>query len=122
MSGEPQRSRAERISLGIALTLLALLVGAVIFLWLSPQHEPTFRVERGEPRRAASGYYLPISVVNEGDGTASEVTVTGIIGERGEAASTTFDFIPGHARVEGVLVFDTDPAAATVRVSSFQLP
>ncbi len=39
-----------------------------------------------------------------------------------EEVSTTFDFIPGHAEVAGVLIFSHDPEAAEAQVSSYQQP
>jgi uncharacterized protein (TIGR02588 family) len=120
-----ERSAAEWVSLGVALVLLAGVIGTVVALWLSPsQDAPRFTVEHGETRREAGRFYLAITVHNDGDRTASEVTVVGVVAANGreETATTTFDFIPGHTKVEGVLIFGQDPSGADVRVVSYQKP
>lgn len=119
------RTKAEWVSLIISLLLLAGVVGTVIALWLRPvQNPPRFRLERGAVRTEAEHYYLPITVINEGDATGAQVTVEGTLqGATGEeTAATTFDFVPARSRVAGVLVFTSDPAAAAVRVVSYQQP
>ena len=123
--GPAARSTAEWVSLGVALLLLAGVIGTVIALWLSPSEDaPRFTVEHGAVRSEAGRFYLPITVRNDGDQTASEVSVAGVVAADGreETATTTFDFIPGQTKVEGVLIFSRDPAAASVRVVSFQKP
>lgn len=119
------RTRAEWVSLVISLLLLAVVVGIVIKLWVSETQEPArFKIEVGAARNDVGQYHLPFTLTNEGDQTAAEVTVEGKIEGAGneETSSTTFDFIPGHARQEGVLIFSGDPAAAQLRVASFQRP
>ncbi len=119
------RTTAEWVSLVISLLLLAVVVGVVVKLWLSETQEPArFKIEIGAARNDGGQFYLPFVLTNEGDQTAAEVTVEGRIGDAGneETSTTTFDFIPGHARQEGVLVFSGDPATAQLRVASFQRP
>jgi uncharacterized protein (TIGR02588 family) len=119
------RTTAEWASLGISLFLLAVVVAIVVKLWASETDEPPiFRVETGAARNEAGLVYLPFILTNDGDRTAAEVTVEGkiVAGGKEEISSTTFDFIPGHARQEGVLVFSADPASAEVRVTSYQQP
>ena len=119
------RTTAEWVSLVISLILLAAVVGVVVKLWLSETQEPArFKIEVSAARNDGGQFYLPFVLTNEGDQTAAEVTVEGKIGDAGneETSTTTFDFIPGHARQEGVLIFSGDPAAAQLRVASFQRP
>ena len=119
------RSAAERLSLGVALLVLGAVVAAVVAVWLAPRAAPPrFVVELGEVRRAGEHYYLAVTVRNDGDRTASEVQVVGVLaeGEGDETADTTFDFIPGRSAAEAVLVFTRDPATARVEVRSFQKP
>jgi uncharacterized protein (TIGR02588 family) len=121
----PPRTRAEWVSLGIALVLLAGVVGAVVALWLSPNDDPPrFRVEPGAVQRVGDRYQLPVRVRNAGDQTASEVTVEGRVpgGPAEEVAHTTFDFVPGRSTVEGTLIFSRPPEHATVAITSFQKP
>jgi uncharacterized protein (TIGR02588 family) len=119
------RTTAEWVSLVVSLLLLAVVVGIVVKLWVSETDEPPrFKVETGAARNEAGLVYLPFTLTNDGDKTAAEVTVEGkiVAGGTEEISSTTFDFIPGHARQEGVLVFSADPASAEVRVTSYQQP
>ncbi|HET8675260.1 MAG TPA: TIGR02588 family protein [Blastocatellia bacterium] len=119
------RTTAEWVSLVISLLLLGAVVGVVIKLWVSETKEPAqFKIEVGAARNDAGQYYLPFTLTNEGDQTAAEVMVEGRINaaDNEETSSTTFDFIPGHARQEGVLIFSGDPATAQLRVASFQRP
>ena len=121
----PPRTTAEWLSLGIALTLLAAVIGSVIALWLSPNDDPPrFTVEQGEVRNQDGRFHLVVIVRNDGDLTASQVTIEGRLAGDGqeESAMTTFDFVPGRSAVEGVLVFGRDPAGAVVRVASYQKP
>ncbi|HJQ68684.1 MAG TPA: TIGR02588 family protein [Blastocatellia bacterium] len=119
------RTTAEWVSLAISLLLLAVVVGVVVKLWVSETQQPArFKIEAGAARNDGGQFHLPFTLINEGDQTAAEVTVEGKIGAGGdtETSTTTFDFIPGHARQEGVLIFSGDPAAAQLRVASFQRP
>lgn len=119
------RTTAEWVSLVVSLLLLAVVVGIVVKLWVGETDEPPrFKIETGAARNEAGLVYLPFTLTNDGDQTAAEVTVEGklVAGATEEISSTTFDFIPGHARQEGVLVFSADPASAEVRVTSYQQP
>jgi len=119
------RTTAEWVSLIISLLLLACVVGIVVKLWVSETAKPArFKIETGAARNEAGQFYLEFTLTNEGDQTAAEVTVEGRIGDAGneETSSTTFDFIPGHARHQGVLVFSVEPANAQLRVASYQQP
>ncbi|HVF88733.1 MAG TPA: hypothetical protein VNH22_01625 [Blastocatellia bacterium] len=123
--GIAPRSRAEWVSLLVALLLLALVVGTVVAIWLDPSAVPArFRVARGAVRVEGELFYLPVVVSNDGDATGAQVTVTGKLEADGEEeeASTTFDFVPGHSQVEGSLIFGSDPVSADVRVTSYQKP
>ena len=125
MSEKPIRNRAEWFSLGISLTLLTGVVAMVASLWLHPSLKPAeFTVESGEVRAANDHYYLPVTIKNEGDATAAEVTVEGTLGTTSpeEVANTTFAFIPARSKAEGVLIFSEEPSTASVRVISYQKP
>jgi uncharacterized protein (TIGR02588 family) len=125
MSEKPIRNRAEWFSLGISLTLLSAVVATVASLWLNPSLKPAeFAVEPGKVRSANEHYYLPITIKNEGDATAAQVTVEGTLAtaSNDEISTTTFDFVPARSDVEGVLIFSEEPTSATVRVVSYQQP
>ena len=125
LSEQPIRNRAEWVSLGISLALLAGVVATVVSVWLNPSLKPAeFTVERGQVRAANGYYYLPVTIKNEGDATAAEVTVEGSLDAApdDEIATTTFDFVPARSDAEGVLIFSQEPTGATVRVVSYQEP
>ncbi|MES2459164.1 MAG: hypothetical protein V4671_01175 [Armatimonadota bacterium] len=124
------RSGAEWTSLIVALLLVLGVIGVIVALWIQDKGAPaTFRVEKGAVRKAGNQYYLPVTVTNEGDATAAQVTVQGTLTGRNpnssvddEEATTTFDFVPAHAAADGVLIFRADPTEAEVQVTSYQLP
>jgi uncharacterized protein (TIGR02588 family) len=125
MADHSFRNRAEWISLGISLTLLTGVIGTVVSLWLNPSLKPArFTVELGKARNSNNHYYLPVTVTNEGDETATQVTVEGTLNNdsREEMANTTFDFVPARSDAEGVLIFSSDPSSVVVRVISYQKP
>lgn len=123
-SEKPVRNRSEWVSLCISLVLLSAVVATVVSLWLHPSLNPAeFTVELGQVRTAKDHYYLPVTIKNEGDATAAQVTIEGSLDTvSDELATTTFDFVPAHSDAEGVLIFSQDPSGATVRVSSYQEP
>jgi uncharacterized protein (TIGR02588 family) len=119
------RTRAEWISLIVSIGLLGVVIGLIIWVWLNEQGTPaTFRIERGAIEQVDGQYYLSVTIHNEGDTTASEVTLEGSLEVDGdeETATTTFDFVPGHSDREATLIFSADPSAADVRVISYQDP
>jgi uncharacterized protein (TIGR02588 family) len=124
-TGIAPRAKAEWVSLFISILLLAGVIGAVIALWLRPSSNPArFRVDRGAIRNEAGYYYLPIKITNEGDATGAQVTVEGRlkVSNQEEVSATTFDFIPTRSSAEGILIFNTEPSSALVRVVSYQQP
>jgi uncharacterized protein (TIGR02588 family) len=125
LTGNTPRTHAEWVSLIISILLLACVVGTVVALWLSSSDKAArFRVDRGTIRSEAGLYYLPITVINEGDTTGAQVTVEGKLkgAESEESTSTTFDFIPARSSAEGILIFIGEPGRAEVRVTSYQQP
>ncbi|MBP8252806.1 MAG: hypothetical protein KAX40_10610 [Herpetosiphon sp.] len=119
------RTTAEWVSLVIAIVLVVGIVGTIGWLWATDANDPPqFSIEKGETRQANNVYYLDLTVKNDGDQTASEVTLEGTIVLDGEpeTAQTTFDFFPGHSEREATLIFSQDPQDADLRVISYQVP
>ena len=119
------RTRAEWISLIVSIGLLSIVIGLIIWVWLNEKGTPaTFRIERGAVEQVDDQDYLIVTIHNEGDTTASEVTLEGSLEVDGdeENPTTTFDFVPGHSDREATLIFSADPSAAEVRVISYQDP
>lgn len=123
--GGQQRTAAEWISLIVAIGLLGIVIGLIVWVWLKEDGTPaSFRIERGQIEQIDGQFYLSVSIHNEGDTTASEVTLEGSLEVDGgeENPATTFDFVPGHSDREATLIFSADPSAAEVRVVSYQAP
>jgi uncharacterized protein (TIGR02588 family) len=119
------RSTAEWVSLCVALLILAVVTGTVVRLGLQPKEKPArFMIEIGSVRIEGGQFYVPVKVTNEGDQTAAQVRLVGTLMFEGreEAAETTFDYIPSQSNEYGVLIFSRDPARATIRVASYQVP
>ncbi len=122
---EPGYSRAEWVSLGVSVVILGLLVGMVIFVWLSPVDRPArFEVRQGQIRVEGHSYYVDFTIENKGDQTGERVKVAGfiIVDSGREETSTTFDFVPGRSEEQGVLIFEHEPAGLVIRVISYQIP
>jgi uncharacterized protein (TIGR02588 family) len=113
------------VALSVSLLLLAVVVGAIIWLWVKePGGPPRFEVERGAPRVEAGLFHLPLTVTNVGGEAAGQVRVEGRLGDGGqeERPATTIEFLPVGAREEAVLIFRGDPSGASVEVVSYQRP
>jgi uncharacterized protein (TIGR02588 family) len=122
---EEPRSTAEWLSLIISLLILLGIIGLVLAMWANSASAPAqFTLEPGDVRQANGLYYLPVTIANTGDETAAQVMLEGIVtaGEDEEEATTTIDFLPGHAQAEAVLIFSHDPSDAELRVVSYQKP
>lgn len=120
-----QRTRAEWISLIVSIALLGIVIGLIVWVWVKEDGTPArFRIERGEIEQVEDQFYLSVTIHNEGDTTASEVTLEGSLVVDGdeENPTTTFDFVPGHSDREGTLIFSADPSTADVQVVSYQDP
>ncbi len=120
-----QRSTAEWLSLVISLLILATVVGLIVFLWITPSDEAArFSVQTEQVREVDGVFYLPVTVRNDGDSTASEVLLEGslMVDGQEEAPTTTLDFVPGHSEREATLIFSADPAQAEIRIVSYQKP
>jgi uncharacterized protein (TIGR02588 family) len=117
------RTTAEWVSLGIALLLLAGLIGTVIFLWQQFDNAPSsFEIQRAAIYDEGGQFYLPITVINRGNLAAQQVTVQGTlaVSDTEEISEITFDFIPPQAQASGVLIFTHEPQQAEIRVISFE--
>ncbi|HNR50356.1 MAG: hypothetical protein BWZ01_00836 [Deltaproteobacteria bacterium ADurb.BinA179] len=118
-------SIAEWVSLGISLSILAVIVGLVVWFWLSPADRlARFLVREGQTRMEDGLYYVDFTIENIGDETGEKVEVKGSItaGDHKEEASTVFDFVPGRSEEKGVLIFTRPPRGLVITVKSYQKP
>lgn len=124
------RSPAEWASLVISTSVVAGLIGVIVFLYVSGGANEAIievRPELGQVRQESGNYYLPVTITNVGDVTAEdvmvEVTMTRSDGQQ-EVSEATIDFLAGHASEDVVVVFSEDPRDGEVAagVISFLSP
>ena len=123
------RSLAEWISFSIALFVLSLVVGLVIYSWITVQNQPpTLTVKtRSDVRQAEGQFYVPFEVTNTGGGTVESVQVIAqltINGQIVETGQTQIDFLSSGEVSSGAFVFNHNPAQGnlSIRVASYKLP
>ncbi|MBY5580871.1 TIGR02588 family protein [Rhizobium leguminosarum] len=80
-----------------------------------------------QTEKRGGGFQVLFEIRNDSSATASQVTVQGEIREQGsvlENVETVLDYVPGHSKAKGGLIFQQDPAGKTltVRASSFDEP
>lgn len=126
---KPERSSAEWTSFGVALFILAAVIGLVVYEWLTQEKQPPVLSvsPSSEVREAPGQYYVPFSVENTGGKTAESVQVIAelsINGEVEESGEQQIDFLASGETEEGAFVFSRDPRQGelTVRVASYKLP
>lgn len=126
---KPRRSPAKWTTFSIALFILAVIVGLVIYKWLTQKDQPpVLSVSRpSEIRQAPGQFYVPFSVKNTGGETAESVQVIAELSINGnvvEAGEQQIDFLASGEKEEGAFVFSRDPRQGklVVRVGSYKLP
>lgn len=121
-------SVAEKISFLIAAVILAAVLGSIGYLWVGdrspspPRLQVTSNVEQRQ-----SQYYVPFTVTNTGDKTASTVQVIAELRMDGtlvEWGDQEIDFLSSKEEARGAFIFIRDPSAGEliVRVASYQKP
>lgn len=123
-----ERSPAEWTTFGIALFILASVVGLVLYKWMTQENEPPVLVTRqSEIREVPGQFYVPFSVTNTGGETAESVQILAelsVNGEVEEDGEQQIDFLAAGEIEEGAFVFSQDPRAGelVIRVASYKLP
>jgi uncharacterized protein (TIGR02588 family) len=125
---QPPHSLAEWTTFSIALFILAVIVGLVIYKWLTQKNQPpVLSISRSSEIRQAPGqFYVPFSVKNTGGETAESVQVIAelrIDGKVEEDGEQQIDFLSSGEKEEGAFVFSRDPRKGelVVRVASYKL-
>jgi uncharacterized protein (TIGR02588 family) len=123
------RSPAELVSFGIAASILSIIVGLVVYIWITNKNQPPILSVKTDPeiRQEQGQFYVPFSVTNTGDETAELVTVDAelsVEGEPEETASVEVDYLSHQETQSGAFVFKNDPnrGKLEVKVSSYKLP
>jgi uncharacterized protein (TIGR02588 family) len=126
----PPRSPAEKVTFGIALSVLAIVTALVGYVWLDPQSHtpPDLVLDRPEPlRQIADRFYVPFEVKNQGGETAESVQVIAELQIQGrvvESGEQQIDFLSGGETESGAFVFTQDPRRGDLilRVGSYKSP
>ena len=129
-SEDSKHTTAERITLGISVLIMAAVLGLTMYTNITTGEEPpTFTVEADldDVRETAHGFYVPITITNDGGLTAQDVVVTGELDlEEGEpeTAEITIAFLSGGESERAELIFSTHPNEGnfTIRPTSYLVP
>jgi uncharacterized protein (TIGR02588 family) len=125
---KPVKNWLEWTVFAVGLLLLVATLGYLVRETLvSKKGPPDIVVSLGPARPSASGYLVPVEVMNRGETTAEDVRVPVFLdnpdGEP-EEAELSVAFLPSESRREGWLSFRGDPARGTLRVGAvaFEVP
>lgn len=126
----PKRTIAEWVTFSIALAILSVIVGLVIYIWKQEQAQQEipkiFVSQEGQVQRQSGQYYVPFSVTNHGGITAESVQIVAELDVNGkvESGEQQVDFLSSKEKEEGVFIFQQNPQQGklTIRVASYKLP
>jgi uncharacterized protein (TIGR02588 family) len=126
---QQKRTLAEWVTFAIACSILSILLGLVLYNWLTKKHEPPIiSVTRNTPIRETKGqFYVPFTVTNTGGETAESVQIIAelrVNGEVLESGDQQIDFLSSGETQEGAFIFSRNPSQGQliVRSSSYKLP
>ncbi len=110
-----------------ALVILAVLIWIGRDALMDRDTSPDLGVSVLQVEARSNGFQVLFEIQNRSSQTASQVTVRGEVFEEPElveAAETVTDYVPGHSKAVGGLIFKTDPRgrAISIRAISFNLP
>jgi uncharacterized protein (TIGR02588 family) len=125
---KPLRISAEAVTLAIAASIVALLVGLVLFIWATENPaDPILTVSSGGIYAEQGAYYVPFTVTNVGGGTAETVEIVAELQRDSQVIETgqqQIDFLSSQEEESGVFIFKHDPQKAelSIRASGYKLP
>ena len=126
---QQKRTPAEWATFAIACSILSILIGLVLYNWLTKKQEPPIiSVTRNTPIRETQGqFYVPFTVTNTGGETAESVQIIAelrVNGEVLESGDQQIDFLSSGDTQEGAFIFSRNPSQGQliVRSSSYKLP
>ncbi len=127
--GKSKTNLAEWVTFAIASSILATIIGLVIYSWLTKKQEPPIiSVTRNTPILEEKGqFYVPFAVVNTGGETAESVQIIAelrVKGEVVESGDLQIDFLSSGETEAGAFIFSRNPSQGEliVRSSSYKLP
>ena len=107
-------------ALGLVLTvaLLAFLLRSALD---GPRKPPDITVAVDSVVRLESGWLAFVTATNDGDETAADVTLEGVIGGGEQRSTAVLDYLPPRSSRSAVLMFPSDPAGRlAVRATGFR--
>ncbi|BAZ28593.1 hypothetical protein NIES4074_10270 [Cylindrospermum sp. NIES-4074] len=126
---ESERSLAEWITFGIALSILAVVISLVGYMWVNEKNQPPILSVDKKPiiREIDGKFYVPFEIVNTGGETAESVQIIAelqIADKVVETGEQQIDFLSDGEKEEGAFIFSQNPrqGVLTVRVASYKLP
>lgn len=112
----------EWIAAGVGLTLTLTAIGFMAREGLRRgDGPPVLTVRATEITPTAAGYVVDVRVTNRSRAAAAAVEVAGVLrsgGREVETGAITFDYVPGHGRQEGGIVFRNDPRAHALTLAA----
>lgn len=124
-----ERSVAEWVTFGVATLLLAVVIGLVIYEWITiPSTPPLLAVRRvGQTQLVEDQYRVQFEITNSGGETVSTVQVIAEVRRDGGVATVgeqQIDFLSPGESEQGAFLFSEDPdrAGLKLRVAGYTLP
>ena len=124
-----RRSLAERVSFGISLFIVGLIVALVCYTWITGDTQPPILLVTTEAniRQVNQQYYVPFTVTNSGGETAESVEVVAKLSFKNgtmETGRQQIDFLSRQEKRSGEFIFNRNPqhGELTMRVASYKLP
>ena len=119
-SGDQDATAAERITFGVSLLLLLLLVGGLAALEVTRGDEPARVIVTphfDQVEQHEGDWYLPVTIENVGDRATDVLRVELVRPVEGgvpEVAELEHAFVAGGEQVEGIAVFDEEPTKDSI--------
>jgi len=126
---QSERSLAENVSFGISLLFLSLLVGLVVYQWVTKKDQPPVLsvTTDAQVRQAGKQFYIPFTVANTGGETVESVEVIAELNLNGKIeniGSQQIDFLSDGETNSGAFILNQNPnqGELIVRVTGYKLP
>ncbi|WP_019504013.1 TIGR02588 family protein [Pleurocapsa sp. PCC 7319] len=124
-----RRSLAEKVSFGISLSIVGIIVALVCYTWITGDNNPPILSVTTDSniRQVNQQYYIPFTVNNYGGETAESVEIVANLLFKDRIAETgrqQIDFLSREEKRSGEFIFSHDPQQGelTIRVASYKLP
>ena len=125
-----RRSPAEKVSFGISLSIVGIIVALVCYTWLAGDTNPpilSLAATDSQIRQVNQQYYVPFTVENYGGETAESVEIVAnlVFADRTvETGRQQIDFLSRNEKRSGEFIFSRDPQQGILRmrVASYRLP